>query len=215
MTTYYQPMTGWGLLLGAVIVAVALGGLYLQLRTSGVVSALERFRERPGLVAVVVAELALMLGASYMNVTTTRWASVGWFFGGLAVAFAMLQTVRRVVRAPAPAPKRENAPAKSAPPDGPAPPIRKPYIWVLEKRQIYNRVHAAPVTDGIADRHTFCGYEYDYARMSSGKMEWLPDDFSSRMTCSTCRSAVASLTKTNDGHRTVLPSPSDDPASQE
>jgi hypothetical protein len=194
-------MKGWSFLLGALIVAAALGALYSQLRKSGAVSALEKFRERPSLVAVVIAELVLILGASYKNTTTTRWASVGWFLGGLAVALAMLQTVRQVLHASAPAAKSEKTAAEPALPDSPPPPIRRPYIWVLEERQIYNRMHAAPVTDRIADRHAFCGYEYGYARVQrTGSAVWAPDDFPSRMTCGTCRSAVASLKRTTHDH---------------
>lgn len=184
-------MRGWGWLLGLLVLSIGVEGFLFKLHDAGVLDAFQRWRERPRAVVIAVIEMALLLTAAGLFITTSGWAAVAWYVAGLIVAALLLLSTHQILRGPV-SKQAETHPQPSEPgPAGPPPPVREPYIWVRSRGEQWP-LHAAPVTGAVADPRAYCGYEYDRSELAKAGMPviWLPEYNPKYQTCGTCRTAL-------------------------
>src|SRR5487761_297697 len=184
-------MRGRGWLLGLLVLSIGVEGFLFKLHDAGVLAALERWRERPRAMVIVVTGLALLLTAAGLFTTTSGWAAVAWYVAGLIVAALVLLGTHQILREPV-SKHVEAQPQPTEPrPAGPPPPVRGPYIWVRSRGPQWP-LHATPVTGGVADQRAYCGYEYDQSELAKAHIPvvWLPEYNPKHQTCDACRTAL-------------------------
>lgn len=185
-------MRGWWWAVGFLLVAVAVEGFLFKLHEAGVLSALERWRQRPRAVVITLIEIALLLTAAGLFSTTSGWAAVAWAAAGFAIAALLIWTTHLILRTPAREPSALKPQSAKLEPAGPPPKVRQPYIWVRPVGQQWP-LHGVPVVDGVPQPRAYCGYEYDSSdNPNYVPVVWIPEYYPKYQTCETCRTAMVS-----------------------
>lgn len=184
-------MRGWGWLLGLLVVSIGVAGFLFKLHDARVLDAFQRWRERPRAVVIAVIDMALLLTAAGLFITTSGWAAVAWYAAGLLAAALLLLSAHQILRGPVSKQAGTQPRPVEPPPAGTPPLVREPYIWVRSLGQQWP-LHAAPVTGGVADPRAYCGYEYDRGELAKAEMPvmWFPEHNPKRQTCGVCRTAL-------------------------